>query len=163
MEGQQEQVAQGCVWSGFVYCQGWRPPQPSGQGVPMFDHTHNKKEFFILFELYIPCFDLSLALSIHISKKSLTLHTIPSCICTCWCDPPEPSVIQSKQLFQPFCECQMLQPLHCTLLVSLQYVCILLVLDTAARCLTSAEQRWRITYLNLLAMLLKSEGCFKIS
>lgn len=108
--------------------------------------THNKKGFFLIFELNIPSFSLSLALSMHIAQNSLTLHTIPSCICTHGWDPPEPSLLQTAQLFQPLCVWQMLQALYCTLLDSLQYVCILLFLDTNTRCLTRAEQRWRITY-----------------
>lgn len=119
----------------------WRLHNLSGQWVPMFDHTQNKKVFFLVFELNIPCFNLSLALWMHFTKRSLT-----SCICTHGWGPPELSLLQTQQLFQPLCVCQMLQPLHCTSLDSLQYVCILLVLDTNARCLSRAEQRWRITY-----------------
>lgn len=84
----------------------------------MFDHTHSKKVFFLVFELNSPSFNLSLVLSMHIAKKNLTLHTIPSYICTHGRDPPEPPVLQTKQLFQPLCVCQMLHPLHCALLDS---------------------------------------------
>lgn len=148
------------------------PHNLSGQQVPMFDHIHNKKQNFLVFGLNIPSSSLSLALSMHITQNSLTPHTIPSCICAHGWDPPEPSLLQTEQLFQPLCVCQMFQPLHCTLLDSLQYVCILLswtLTPGVSPGLSRAEGSF--THLNLLAMLflvqprrlLKLERCFEIS
>lgn len=50
-QGQLEQVTQVCVQSGFEYIhlQGWSLHHLSGQPLPVFDHSQNKKSCFLIF------------------------------------------------------------------------------------------------------------------
>lgn len=55
-QGQLEQVTQVCVQSGFEYIhlQGWSLHHLSGQPLPVFDHSQNKKVVFLCFDGITP-------------------------------------------------------------------------------------------------------------
>lgn len=48
-QGYVEQVASDHIYSSVEYLQGWKLQNLYGQPVPVFDHSHCKKDFFFLF------------------------------------------------------------------------------------------------------------------